>query len=127
VPRYFDEMVEPVWIKRWRCPECGAVHTLRPHTHWRRFWAALVLITLSLKAKIEGRRWRRDVSRQRQQYWWRGYGIQSLFDGYPAAELETLLEHGIIAATHSLTKRAITPWPEPPHRSFAATGPPLRP
>jgi hypothetical protein len=33
VPRYLDALVEPVWVKRWRCPVCRAVHTLRPDTH----------------------------------------------------------------------------------------------
>jgi hypothetical protein len=127
VPRYFDELVQPVWIKRWRCPECGAVHTLRPATHWRRFWATLALITLSLTDKMEKGRWRKEVSRQRQQYWWRGFDIQSLVNGEPAATLPTLLDHGIIAATHSLIDRAIIPWPQPPHPSLAATGPPVRP
>lgn len=127
VARYFNELVEPVWIKRWRCTECGAVHTVRPHTHWRRFWAALTLICLCLKAKLDGGRWRKEVSRQRQQYWWHGYRIQSLYDGYPAAALSTLLDNGIIPATHSLTNRANTPWPEPPHPSLAATAPPASP
>ena len=28
--RYFQEYVAGLWIKRWRCPDCGAVHTARP-------------------------------------------------------------------------------------------------
>jgi hypothetical protein len=50
--------------------------------------------------------------------------MQSLFDGSPAAGVETLIDTGIIAATHSLTDRAIIPWPDPPHPSFAATAAP---
>ena len=124
VTRYFDDTVEPLWVKRWRCVECGAVHTLRPSTHWRRFWAPLALICVCLRAKTQGKPWQTGPSRQRQQYWWRGYRIQSLIDGSPATELARLMADGIIAATHSLTDRAITPWPEAPHPRLAATGVP---
>jgi len=127
VSRYFDDTVQPVWVKRWRCVECGAVHTLRPHTHWRRFWAPIALICMCLRAKIEGGRWEADTSRQRQQYWWRGYRIQSLIDGSPATKLATLMADGIIAATHSFSQRTIIPWPEAPHPSLAATGVPEPP
>lgn len=127
VARYFDETVEPLWVKRWRCVECGAVHTLRPHTHWRRFWAPIALICVCLQAKITQGRWQTGSCRQRQQYWWHGYRIQSLVDGSPATELATLMADGIIAATHSLSDRAIIPWPEAPYPSFAATGVPERP
>jgi len=100
------------------------VHTLRPSTHWRRFLAAITLICACLRVKSERGRWQAGISRQRQQYWWRGYRLQSLVDGGPAAELATLLDSEIIAATHSLTDRAIIPWPEPPHPSFAVTAAP---
>ena len=124
VSRYFDQMNEPLWIKRWRCADCGAVHTLRPDTHWRRFWAAANLILMCLRGKIHCGRWRGDVSRQSQQYWWRGYRIQSLVDGSPAAELAVLLENRIMAATHSITDRAIQLLEPTPYPSLAATGPP---
>jgi len=124
VARYFDDAVVPLWVKRWRCVQCGAVHTLRPCTHWRRFWVPITLICMCLKAKSEGQRWQAGLSRQRQQYWWRGYRLQSLVDGCPAAQLATLQDNGIIAATHSLSDRAIIPWPEAPHPSLAATGVP---
>ena len=122
VTRYFDDTVEPLWVKRWRCVECGAVHTVRPSTHWRRFWAPLALICVCLQGKTQGKPWQAGCSRQRQQYWWRGYRIQSLVDGSPATELARLMADGIIAATHSLTDRAVTPWPEAPHPRLAATG-----
>jgi len=97
---------------------------MRPDTHWRRFWAALRLIIASLMAKQEGGQWAKEVSRQRQQYWWRGYRIQSHVQGSPATELPALVREGIMAATHSLSDRAVTPWPQPPHPSLAETGPP---
>jgi hypothetical protein len=113
-------------VKRWRCPECRAVHTLRPDTHWRRFWAPLALIVASLQGKLEGRRWGHEFPRQRQQYWWQGFLRQSLLEGKPR-ELAALLREGIIVATHSLSDRAITPWPYPPYPRLAVTGPPCQP
>jgi hypothetical protein len=126
VPRYFDNLVEPVWVKRWRCPECCAVHTLRPDTHWRRFWAPLVLIVVSLRGKLEGQHWGHDFPRQRQQYWWQGFLRQSRLEGKPH-ELDALLPEGIIVATHSLSHRAIIPWPRPAYPRLAVTGPPCPP
>lgn len=110
-------------MKRWRCPECRAVHTLRPEAHWRRFWAPWALILVSLQGKLEGRGWGQAFSRQRQQYWWQGFLRQSRLEGKPR-KLDALLREGIIVATHSLSDRAIIPWPDPPYPSFAVTGPP---
>jgi len=126
VPRYFDNLVQPVWVKRWRCPECRAVHTLRPETHWRRFWAPWALIVVSLRGKLEGQVWGPAFPRQRQQYWWQGFLVQRRMEGRPR-ELDTLLREGIIVATHSLSDRAIIPWPHPAHPRLAVTGPPCPP
>ncbi len=84
----------------------------------------MTLIVACLRAKLEGGQWAKEVSRQRQQYWWRGYRIQSHVEGGPATELSDLVLKGIIAATHSLRDRAIVLCPQPPHPSLAATGAP---
>lgn len=122
--RYFDGLAAPVWMKRWRCVDCGAVHTCRPATHWRRFLAPSAVIVASLGAKLSGLRWPKDDSRQRQQYWHQGYLIQSRFDGLPPAALQALLAEFVVAATHSTVDRTTLPVPEPPHRRLAATAPP---
>jgi hypothetical protein len=113
-----------VWVKRWRCPDCGAVHTCRPRSHWRRFLAPISVILASLGAKLGRLRWPQGESRQRQQYWYHGYLIQSCFHGLPPTEIEILVTERIIVATHSTIDRAIVLWAEPPYRSLAATGPP---
>ena len=124
VPRYFDGLPEAVWVKRWRCPDCGAVHTCRPASHWRRFLAPIVVILASLSAKLAGLRWQRTESRQRQQYWQRGYVIQRRFDGLPPATIDDLLASLIVVVTHSTADRASLPVQDPLHRSLAATAPP---
>jgi hypothetical protein len=113
-----------LWIKRWRCPDCDAVHTCRPDSHWRRFLSPITIIIAILNAKAAGAPWSKCESRQRQQYWYRGYTIQSRFDGLPAVTIEVLLAAGIFVATHSTADRATIPWPGRPYRSLAATGPP---
>jgi len=124
VSRFFDGFSEEVWVKRWRCVDCGAVHTCRPAGHWRRFLAPITVILASLTAKLAGLSWPKDLSRQRQQYWHQGYLMQSRFDGLPPAALETLLAAFVIVATHSTVDRTTLPVPEPPHRRLAATAPP---
>ena len=122
VRRYFDGLSGAAQVKRWRCVDCGAVHTMRPASHWRGFWATVGLIVLSLSSKLSGSRWLVDVSRQRQQYWWRGYQRQSHFAG-TSASLSVLLDQQIIAATHSVRFRCLRALPEDPHRIFAVTAP----
>jgi hypothetical protein len=102
------------------------VHTLRPKTHWRRFWAPWALIVVSLRGKLAGHAWGSTFPRQRQQYWWQGFLRQSRMEGKPR-ELDAMLREGIILATHSLSDRAIIPWPHPAHPRLAVTGPPPPP
>jgi hypothetical protein len=122
VERYFDGLSERVAVKRWRCVDCGAVHTMRPATHWRGFWATIELVLLSLNQKLSGGRWLSNVSRQRQQYWWHGFQRQRHLLGGTTG-LEELLAQGVIVATHSLRFRCLTPLRYDPHRMFAATVP----
>jgi hypothetical protein len=86
----------------------------------------VALIVVSLQGKIKGQTWGHDFARQRQQYWWQGFLRQSMVEGKPR-ELAALLREGIIVATHSLSHRAITPWPHPAHPRLAVTGPPCSP
>jgi hypothetical protein len=95
---------------------------MRPGGHWRGFWATVALIVLSLQSKLSGSHWLAEVSRQRQQYWWRGYQRQSHVAG-ASASLSQLLEQRVIAATHSLRFRSLGFLPDDPHRIFAVTVP----
>jgi hypothetical protein len=124
VLRYFDGYDRAVAMKRWRCPDCGAVHTCRPADYWRQFLGSIDTIIESLSTKLSGGHWRCDLSRQRQQYWLRGFKVQSLIGGLPGSTLGELLATAVIVATHSLTDRAVIPWLDPPHPRLAVTGPP---
>jgi hypothetical protein len=110
-------------MKRWRCVDCGAVHTMRPASHWRGFWATIVVVMSSLRAKLDGRRWLAEVSRQRQQYWWHGFQRQRHVAGAPAS-LQDLVVQGVIVATHSMRFRRQQLLSHDPHRIFAVTAAP---
>ena len=120
VGRYFDGLDERLPMKRWRCVDCGAVHTMRPASHWRGFWATIALILESLGGKLAGHSWLATVSRQRQQYWWRGFQRQRRVAGAPTS-LSELLDQRVIVATHSLGFRCLKDLPHDPHRIFAVT------
>jgi hypothetical protein len=109
-------------VKRWRCPHCGAVMTMRPVGYWRRFLAPISTILESLRSKAEQGHWTAVVSRQRQQYWWGGFQRQSHFEGRPLS-LAELVTKCVIAPTHSLTYREIRGIRELPHLTLAVTPP----
>ena len=95
---------------------------MRPSTHWRGFWAAWPLIISILVEKAAGGKWSVAVSRQRQQYWWRGYRIQSRISGAPVGLWQLLLS-GRIVATHSLIHREIGVLCDYTYLIFAVTAP----
>ncbi len=81
VLRYFDEFPEGLYLKRFRCPECGAVHTARPVAYFPRFQSTATEIYRSLSHKLESHTWFTSFSRQRQQYWYRGLMKQAAIQG----------------------------------------------
>jgi hypothetical protein len=124
VLRYFDGFLEALWLKRYRCPACRAVHTLRPSSHWRGFWAPWRLILACLLGKLRGRRWMSRFSRQRQQYWWKGLAKQAArqrIQGRSERVLRQLLSCGIILATHSLKYCEVRRLGQAAHRILAVT------
>lgn len=120
VRRYFDEVPEAVIVKRFRCPNCRAVYTLRPLTHWRGFWTSASIIRSSLTEKLIHGRWLSQIRRQRQQYWWRGLRMQQILEGELKEPL-ALFQRPLILATHSLNYREVWPFPDALHRIFAFT------
>jgi hypothetical protein len=93
VRRYFENFVEPLWVKRFRCPECGTVYTLRPDLFFKGFRYSLITIILSLIHKITDHRFLSSISRQMQQYWYRGFIFQSSrHRNVPSPDMDTLRE-----------------------------------
>ena len=71
VPAYFSFSPAAVLLRRLRCPQCGAVHRLRPQTHWRRFQTPIQTIREAIAHRVRTHRWRADLSRAGQRQWWR--------------------------------------------------------
>ena len=76
VLRYFHEIVTGLWIKRYRCPDCHAVHTLRPFDYSPGFQYSWTTIQNSIQEKKNGSNFLKTVSRQCQQYWFKAYRFQ---------------------------------------------------
>ena len=56
---------------RCRCPDCGSVHTFRPHPYLQAFRYPLPVILLCLYRRAVTNTWVRHLYRQIQQSWWR--------------------------------------------------------
>ena len=105
VQRYFERLSERVWIKRYRCPDCRAVHTLRPQGFYKGFHYSILTIFLSVVNKVVEGRWLKCLSRQVQQYWFKGFCFQAcLHSNRMDPDIEVLRElfnQTLIPVTHS--------------------------
>jgi hypothetical protein len=105
VPRYFEGFVQPLWIKRLRCPDCRTVYTLRPDLFYRGFRYSVQVILFSLMTKIMHGVWLSFLPRQNQQYWYRGLLLQRVrFDNRlpDRSMLETIIAGDYIPSSHSI-------------------------
>ncbi len=69
VPVYFDGYSHPLYLKRYRCPDCGRVVCLRPQGYFRRFQASIAAIRSSIHDKVRFGKWIAGISRSRQRHW----------------------------------------------------------
>jgi len=127
VSRFFDGISSAVWLKRYRCPDCKKVYTIRPKSHYRKFWASRRTILKSIFHKLIHNSWLSDVSRQRQQYWFKGFKRQTKRHETPRElyidVLSRLYTANIIIATHSLKYFETEPSRINTHRTLALTTP----
>ena len=106
VQRYFEGIdTTYLWVKRWRCPDCNAVHTARPKQFFRRFRYAIMTILACLCEKLERGKWMSCIPLRTQQYWYAGLKIQSSRHANAAVpallDLRRLLAIPIVPVTHS--------------------------
>jgi hypothetical protein len=67
----FDGYERPLLLKLYRCPDCGCVIRIRPKGYFKRFQAPVELIRSSIALKSTQNRWLSDISRTRQNHWFR--------------------------------------------------------
>jgi len=79
-------------MKRYRCPDCGAVHTMRPDSYVEgvRYPVAVILFCLFVRAVSN--RWAPDIAYQLQQAWWKTLlKLASVKSNWPCLRLKTLI------------------------------------
>ena len=69
VRRNFDGFDSSLWIKRFRCPDCRSVHTIRPSGYSSFIQASRLVVFLSLLMKILFGQWLPEICCRRQRYW----------------------------------------------------------
>lgn len=70
VPRYFDEFVDCLYMKCYRCPLCRCVMTSRPDTHFSRIRCCKETIRTLLALRITTGCWfRSSLSLPRMRHW----------------------------------------------------------
>lgn len=107
VLRYFEGCIQGLWIKRYRCPECSSIHTMRPAEFWTSFQYSISTILSCLKNKINKNKWANCAVRQNQQYWFKGLMLQASriknLNKYISLDiLNKLISANIIPPSHSI-------------------------
>lgn len=69
VTRYFESTDGPVFLKRYRCPKCGAVVVVRPDGYWPVIRSSIRSIFDNLSTKISTGSWAPGFPRQRGGHW----------------------------------------------------------
>jgi hypothetical protein len=69
VAAFFDGFRQALLLRRFRCPDCGCVLSLRPIGFFPRFQATIATIRSCLQARLSGGKWPQGPSTSRQRHW----------------------------------------------------------
>jgi len=100
---FFDEFKKALFVKRYRCPDCGTVFRIRPIGYFSRFQASIDTIRSSIALKAGKRERLRGISRTRQQHWYRAL-LRHI-----AAYFGDTWEAGMASAFDALISLGVTP------------------
>jgi hypothetical protein len=100
VARYFAEVADAIYLKRYRCPACSIVVTTRPQTHWKSIQSAIVTIYSALKTRLSGF-WAPGFPRQRGLHWLQRFGAFAKMENQQSLPL--FLEHCFAKQIHFFT------------------------
>jgi hypothetical protein len=106
VLRYFFGFIYGIWMKRWRCPDCKAVHTARPVEYTPGVQYPHDLQIKSLITKLSGEPFFKQIPRQIQQHW-RKLFIQKLRQKNNWTDPVQFLHNQLQSGQFQLTKRTI--------------------
>jgi hypothetical protein len=106
VLRYFYGYVFGIWMKRWRCPDCKAVHTARPVQYTPGVQYPQDFQIKSLMAKLSGNPYLKHIPRQIQQHW-RKLFIHKSHQKNNWVDQNRYLQNQLKSSQFHLTKRTI--------------------
>jgi transposase-like protein len=69
VATYFDGYNEPLYLRRYRCPDCARVFLMKPRGYFNRFHAAIDTICNCLTHRLLNGVWNDLLGKSRQRHW----------------------------------------------------------
>ena len=98
--RYFSDILESVYLKRYRCPGCRKVVTIRPEGYWKYLRSSIRAIYEALRVRLTGF-WPLGFPRQRGGHWLLRFGRLAQMENQEC--LPTFLEHCFSKQIHFLS------------------------
>lgn len=92
VARYFSEFHSVFFLKRYRCPGCRRVATVRPEGYWPRLRSSVQSIYLTLVVRLTTGLWGPGTVRQRAGHWLRRFVQKVRMDWGGTSDLKAALE-----------------------------------
>lgn len=99
----FDGFDDPLWLKRYRCPNCSCIIQMRPVSHFSRFQSSKATIRHALKYRITNMRWPPGSPTARMRHWLSNLNRQA------KAHLTETWKAGLIAAYDELIQMGRIP------------------
>lgn len=122
--RFFFGFACGLWMKRWRCPDCKAVHTSRPEGFLLGMQYPRQVQQESLEAKLAGKPFLRSIARQPQQHWWKTFLTlcrETANWEPPRRYLKKKLENGQLPVSKRRIYHESRPTADTPYLPFAVT------
>lgn len=96
---------QPLPFRRWRCPICGRVYTIRPCGYWSRHSAPVWTIAEALRYRLTTGFWNKHLgpSRQKQGHWLRALKMNI------KAQLGMDFSKGLMDGFSELISRGLVP------------------
>lgn len=69
VTAYFDDFLECLFLRRFRCPDCACVIRMKPKGYFRRFHASIHTIRSCLSHRLSHGRWPVSIGKSRYRHW----------------------------------------------------------
>jgi hypothetical protein len=77
VARYFTEVSNAVYLKKYRCPNCRVVVIVKPEGFWPHIRSAISTVYKMLRSRISKGTWPAEFPRQRGGHWLKRFAINA--------------------------------------------------